>query len=114
MVPPRLLKNRSVWAANCFNFCIAASFFILAYYVPIWFQAVKGESAVRSGILNLPLILGLVVASMIAGIGTTVGGYYTPFLYVSTVVLSIGCGMISTWEGMSKDTLLGDGKRAHF
>lgn len=98
MVPPRLLKMRPIWAANSFNFCIAASFFILAYYVPIWFQAVKGESAVRSGILNLPLILGLVIASMIAGVGTTVGGYYTPFLYLSTVILSIGCGMLTTWE----------------
>jgi hypothetical protein len=89
---------RPVWAANAFNFCIAASFFILAYYVPIWFQAVKGETAVRSGILNLPLILGLVVASMIAGAGTTGFGYFTPFLYISTVLIAIGTGMLTTFE----------------
>lgn len=98
MIPPRLFKNRTISAAVAFNFCVAGAFFILAYYVPIWFQAVKGESAIRSGILNLPLILGLVIASMISGIGTTVGGYYTPFLYLSTVIMAIGCGMISTWE----------------
>lgn len=40
MIPPKLLKIRSVWAAVAFNFFIAASFFILAYYIPIWFQQV--------------------------------------------------------------------------
>jgi len=31
MIPPKLLKVRSIWAAVAFNFFIAASFFILAY-----------------------------------------------------------------------------------
>jgi hypothetical protein len=76
---------------------MAGAFFTLSYYLPIWFQAVKGVSAIRSGIMNLPLILGVVAASMIAGIGTTIVGYYTPFMLASTVVMSLGCGMITTW-----------------
>jgi len=35
---------------------------------------------------------------MIAGAGTTIGGYYTPFLYLSTTILAIGTGMLTTWE----------------
>lgn len=76
---------------------MAGTFFILSYYLPIWFQAVKGVSAVRSGIMNIPLILGVVAASMIAGAGTTILGYYTPFMLASTVIMSIGCGMTTTF-----------------
>ncbi|KAH8588905.1 putative efflux pump antibiotic resistance protein [Bisporella sp. PMI_857] len=97
MVPPRLIRQRSIWAGCAFSFCMAGAFFVLSYYLPIWFQAVKGVSALRSGIMNLPLILSVVTASMISGIGTTIVGYYTPFMLASTVVMSLGCGMITTW-----------------
>lgn len=38
---------------------IAGSFYILLYYLPIYFQAVKGVDAIQSGIRTLPLILGM-------------------------------------------------------
>ena len=79
-VPPRILKKRSIAFGSWFVFCLGASFFVLIYYIPIWFQAIKGTSAVESGIRNLPMILGLVIVSIIAGIGTTALGFYTPFM----------------------------------
>jgi hypothetical protein len=45
------------------------------YYLPIWFQAVKGASAVKSGIMNIPMVLSLVIVSIIAGIAVTTIGY---------------------------------------
>jgi hypothetical protein len=50
-------------------------FLLLIYYLPIWFQAVKGATAVKSGIMNLPMLLTLVLTSVIGGIGVTVMGY---------------------------------------
>lgn len=79
-VPPRILKRRSIAFGSWFALCLGGSFFVLIYYIPIWFQAVKGTSAVESGIRNLPLILGLVVISIVSGIGITLIGYYTPFM----------------------------------
>ena len=81
-VPPRVLKKRSIAFATWFVFCLGASFFVLIYYIPIWFQAIKGVSAVESGIRNLPMILGLVIISILTGIGTTLLGYYTPFMII--------------------------------
>ena len=43
--------------------------------LPIWFQAVKGASAVKSGIMSLPMVLTLVLVSIISGIGVTLVGY---------------------------------------
>ncbi|KAK4500278.1 hypothetical protein PRZ48_008467 [Zasmidium cellare] len=97
-VPPRIIKQRSVAAAAWFGATLGAAFFVYVYYLPIWFQAIKGASAVRSGIMNIPLILGLVIISMIAGGAVTATGYYTPFVIASSVILSIGAGMLTTFE----------------
>ena len=64
----------------------------------IWFQAIKGVSAVKSGIMNIPMILSLVIISIVGGIAVTIIGYYTPFVYASTILMSIGAGLLSTFE----------------
>jgi MFS family permease len=74
-VPPHIMKKRSIWAASFFSFCMGSFFLLLVYFLPIWFQAVKGASAVKSGIMNLPMILALVTVSVISGVGVTVVGY---------------------------------------
>lgn len=51
----------------------------------------------KSGIMNLPLIMGLVVLSLVAGISVTLLGYYTPFMYASSVLMSIGAGLLTTF-----------------
>lgn len=74
-IPPRIMKNRSIAAAAWFAFTLGSFFLLLVYFLPIWFQAVKGASAVKSGIMNLPMVLTLVLVSIISGVGVTVVGY---------------------------------------
>lgn len=74
-IPPKMMKKRSMWAAAMFSFCMGSFFLLLVYFLPIWFQAVKGASAVKSGIMNLPMVLSLVLVSIISGIGVTLVGY---------------------------------------
>ncbi|KAF1920050.1 major facilitator superfamily domain-containing protein [Ampelomyces quisqualis] len=95
-VPPRIFLNRNVWGGAWFGAMLGASFFVMVYYLPIWFQAIKGVSATKSGIMNLPAILGLVIISMAAGVLVTVIGYYTPFMLASSVLMAIGAGLLST------------------
>ncbi|ESK95105.1 major facilitator superfamily transporter [Moniliophthora roreri MCA 2997] len=97
-VPPRILFQRSILASALFAFSLGASFFILVYFIPIWFQAIKGTSAVRSGIDNLPMILSVVVSSLISGAIISATGYYSPWMIISSVLASVGAGMISTFE----------------
>ncbi|KAL0571513.1 hypothetical protein V5O48_010447 [Marasmius crinis-equi] len=97
-VPPRILKQRSILSGAWFAFSLGASFFIMVYYIPIWFQAIKGTSAVKSGIDNLPMILGVVVASLISGAVISATGYYAPWMILSTILASIGAGLISMFK----------------
>jgi hypothetical protein len=95
-VPPRIFLNRNVWGSAWFGAMLGAGFFVMVYYLPIWFQAVKGVSATKSGIMNLPCILGLVIISMGAGVLVTVTGYYTPWMLLSSVLMAIGAGLLAT------------------
>ncbi|KAG7007214.1 condensin complex subunit 2 [Physcia stellaris] len=97
-VPPRILKQRSMLSATWFVVCLGGSFFILIYYIPIWFQAIKGTTATESGIRSLPMILALVLFSIVSGGLVTVLGYYAPFMILSAVLMAIGAGLISTWK----------------
>lgn len=95
-IPPQIMKKRSMWSAAWFSFCVGSFFLLLVYFLPIWFQAVKGASAVKSGIMNLPMILTLVVVSILSGVVVTVVGYYAPLMILSSVFAGIGAGLLST------------------
>jgi hypothetical protein len=82
----------SLW----FGFFQGAGMFVLIYYLPIWFQAVKGVSAVKSGIMLLPLILSMVIAVMASGILVSRIGYCAPFFLASAVLTPIGAGLMTT------------------
>lgn len=62
------------------------------------FQAIKGVSATKSGIMSLPLILGVVICSVVAGGLVTTFGYYSPFMWASSVLMAIGAGLLSTFK----------------
>ncbi|KAJ7620460.1 major facilitator superfamily domain-containing protein [Roridomyces roridus] len=103
-IPPRILGTRSVWSGAFFAFSLGSAFMILSFYLPIWFQAIRGVSAVHSGIDNLPIILSLVVASLIAGAGVTAIGYYAPYMIVSSIMAAIGAGLLTTLKVNSGHT----------
>ena len=96
-VPPRIFLNRSILAGSWFSFCNGGAMQTMFYFIPFWFQAIKGVSAVKSGIMNLPMVLGLVIASISAGILTRKLGYYAPWMLLSSILTPIGAGMISTF-----------------
>ena len=96
-VPPRIIKNRSIAAGMWSQFSVGSSMMVMVYYVPIWFQAIKDVSAVKSGIDTLPLVLSLVVSSITAGALVARVGYYVPFMIANGVIMSIGAGLITTF-----------------
>ena len=96
-VPPRIIKQRSIASASFTVFAMGGSFFILLYYISIWFQAVKGKSAMEAGISTLPMIIGLVIGMTLAGQTTHYVGYHAPYQIASAALASIGCGLFLTW-----------------
>ncbi|KAK5129720.1 hypothetical protein LTR08_002931 [Meristemomyces frigidus] len=93
-----VIMNRSVVAGMWMVFCLSSCMMALIYFIPTWFQAVKGTSALRSGIDTIPMVLALVVGSIMSGQGVGRIGYYTPFAIASAIFMPLGAGFITTWK----------------
>lgn len=83
---------------SLFAFCLGGSFFIFVYYIPIWLQAIKGDSPIRSGIDTLPFLIAQVLILIVTGVAITKVGYYIPFLFASTIFMSVGAGLLTTFS----------------
>ncbi|KAI0533267.1 major facilitator superfamily domain-containing protein [Xylaria digitata] len=104
-IPPRIFKQRSILAGFWTTIVLGSQMMIFVYFLPIWFQAIQGVSAVNSGIRLLPTTLSIVVASISNGIFITKIGYYTPTMIAGTAICTIGGGLLTTLQldtGMSK------------
>ncbi|GFP57151.1 hypothetical protein ACSS6W_004262 [Trichoderma asperelloides] len=98
MIPPRIFKIRSIWAGVWEMAFLGAGMYIFIYYLPIWFQTVKGDSAVTSGVKLLPLMLGLLVSSIIYGATVEETGYYVHAGLLGAVIMIVGAGMLTTLD----------------
>ncbi|KAI0126665.1 MFS transporter [Xylariales sp. AK1849] len=96
-VPLSAAKQRTVWSCCIFSFFLFASLLIMTYYLPIWLQAIKGDSAEQSGIHVLPLLLGSVIMSLVAGGLVAAIGYYSWACIVTTILVSVGSGFMTTF-----------------
>ncbi|OCK94728.1 putative efflux pump antibiotic resistance protein [Cenococcum geophilum 1.58] len=96
-LPSQILRHRSVWAAALFAACSSGSMFIAITYLPVYFQAIKDASALASGSMVTPLIMGFLIMTMVSGIITTVAGYYNPSMIAGPIFSSIGAGLITTF-----------------
>ncbi|KAH8893465.1 MFS transporter [Thozetella sp. PMI_491] len=97
-LPPRLLTMRNV-AFGCFYAAlIDSAYYTIDIWLPIWFQAIQGESARDSGIRSVTLVGGQVVMALTSGYLVTMTGWYNPFMLLATVISSIGLGLMSTFQ----------------
>ncbi|CAK5272297.1 unnamed protein product [Mycena citricolor] len=95
-IPLRIFKKRTIWSSAWYLFAIGSGFMIFSFYLPIYFQSIHNVSAVNSGISTLPMILSLVFASISVGVVIAQVGYYAPFMIASTIIASVGAGLITT------------------
>jgi EmrB/QacA subfamily drug resistance transporter len=96
ILPPRLFRSRTFSLANAATFAIGAGMFGAILYVPLYLQFVRGYSATAAGLQMLPLMVGLLSASILAGRAITHTGVYRPYPIAGTLVTAAGLGLFST------------------
>jgi Major Facilitator Superfamily len=100
-IPSRIILQRSVLFGGIYQFLLGSTMLGTIVYIPLWFQAIKGTTPVKSGIDTIPMVLGLVVMSILSGIIVGRVGYYTQFLYLGTLFMSVGAGLLTTLKADS-------------
>ncbi|MFI7339949.1 MFS transporter [Streptomyces sp. NPDC050085] len=79
VIPPRLFRDRNFTAAQGLTFLAGAAMLAAASYLPQYMQLVLGMSSTASGLLLLPLMLGMMGAQLTIGRRVSAGGRYRPY-----------------------------------
>lgn len=102
-IPKTVVGQRSMAFASWYSFSQGAVNFGVLYYAPLWFQAVRGDSALQSGIDIVTFVAGQTVVLLILGYYLSRGGYSAPFMIAAVVVVSIATGLLTTWTPSASD-----------
>ncbi|KAL2829500.1 major facilitator superfamily domain-containing protein [Aspergillus cavernicola] len=95
MIPFSLVRRRTIWA-SCLNYgFFMGSTLCCTYYLPMYFQAVRGASPTMSGVDLLPSLLPTIMFAMITGALVSRVGYYLPFAIASGAINIIGTSLLT-------------------
>ncbi|KAK8033518.1 hypothetical protein PG991_002916 [Apiospora marii] len=94
MIPLHIIKKRVVWTNCLYVFLINGPNFLVIYYLPIYFQSIRGQNAIESGVNILPAVCFFALGCLCAGglIGRI--GYWQPFLPAGALLSVVGSALI--------------------
>ena len=95
LLPLRLFKGSVFALGSVQSFIIGMGMFGGLVSIPLYLQIVKGASPTKAGLLILPLVLGIMAASLLAGQVTSRTGHYKVFPVVGSVLLVAGMLLLS-------------------
>ncbi|PVH96871.1 MFS general substrate transporter [Periconia macrospinosa] len=95
-IPGRVISRRSVLSCYIFAFMINVGAYVHMYYMPIYFQAVKGKSATTSGLLLVPYLVSNIAMSLLTSLLIMKVGCVSPFMIVGAACFTIGSGLLVT------------------
>lgn len=107
LIPLRLFKNRIFNASVALSFLTGAAMFASILYIPVYQQNVRGYTPTESGLLMLPLVAGMMIASIVSGKLTTKFGRYKIFPIIGTLTLGLGHWLFSHLSLTTSEWLLG-------
>nr|POE98231.1 mfs-type transporter [Quercus suber] len=93
IIPLRIFKYRSNSAALASVFFHGLAFIGPFYYLPLFFQSVRGATPLLSGVYILPIALGLGAAAMSTGAFIGITGLYRPPIYFGWLLTILGFGL---------------------
>ncbi|KAG0097793.1 hypothetical protein BGZ93_001944 [Podila epicladia] len=101
ILPVHLYKIRNLWSTYGSLFFSGMSFFGILFYLPIYFQVVKNESATIGGLETVPFVFGIVITSISSGIWVLKKGTFHFFPAVGNLFFITGASLCLLFQ---KDT----------
>ncbi|CAA7268857.1 unnamed protein product [Cyclocybe aegerita] len=96
MIPFVVLSNRTTVSGYIATFVQGMMTLAIGFYLPTWFQSVKGASPILSGLYLLPLSASISPSTIVQGIIIARTGLYRTVNFVGWVLLLLGTGLLIT------------------
>lgn len=91
-----LFENRVFRTANLALFLLGGAFLSIILFEPLFMVNVVGVSATRAGVSLIPLSLGVVLGSLVAGRMVSRFGHYKRWMLGGGVVVLLGLSLLAT------------------
>ncbi len=98
MIPMRLFRNPVFAVCSVLSFVVGFAMLGALTFLPTYLQYVDGDSATISGVRTLPMVFGLLLASVFSGNVVSKTGRYRIFPIVGNAVMGIGLYLLSRME----------------
>ncbi|WP_373464563.1 MDR family MFS transporter [Streptomyces sp. V4I2] len=98
MLPMRLFGNPVFTVCSILSFIVGFAMLGALTYLPTYLQYVDGDSATVSGVRTLPMVLGLLIASVFSGNVVSKTGQYRFFPIVGSLVMGVGLYLMSLMD----------------
>jgi EmrB/QacA subfamily drug resistance transporter len=98
VLPPWLFRNPVFTVTSAIGFVVGFALFGSLTYLPLFQQIVRGLSPTDSGLQLLPLMLGLLAASIGSGQWISRYGRYKRFPILGTAIATVGLFLLSTLD----------------
>ena len=95
IIPLALFRSRVFSVASAMSFTIGMAMFGAIVFIPLFLQLVYGASPTSSGLRMLPLMFGLLTASIVSGRIISRVGRYKAFPIAGTAILVVGMYLLS-------------------
>lgn len=96
ILPLRLFKNSIFSVSAVESFLAAALMFSGIIYLPLFAQGVLGMSSTNSGLIMVPMLLSLTLASIITGEIISLTGKYKKLVIAEFIITGIGVLLLAT------------------
>jgi EmrB/QacA subfamily drug resistance transporter len=106
VIPLQLFRVRVFNAASAIGFVMGFAMFGALTFLPLFLQNVKGVSPTSSGLRILPLMLGMLAASVTSGRLVTRWGRYKIFPVVGSAMMTLGAYLLSYIDASMNPWLL--------
>ena len=101
MLPLRLFRRNVFSVSTVLSFIVGFALLGSMTFLPTYLQYCQGVSATDSGIRLLPMVLGLLVASVTAGNIVSTTGHYRVFPILGGLVMAVGMWLLSRLDATS-------------
>ncbi|WSL15095.1 MFS transporter [Streptomyces sp. NBC_01283] len=95
MLPMRLFANPVFTVCSILSFIVGFAMLGAMTFLPTYLQYVDGDSATISGVRTLPMVIGLLIASIFSGNVVSKTGTYRIFPIVGALVMALGLYLLS-------------------
>ena len=96
LIPPRLFEIRTVVLAVIASAAIGIVLFGTSVFLSQYMQLARGKTPTESGLLTIPMIVGMFSSSTLVGRTITRTGVWKPFMVAGTIVTTVGVAAMGT------------------